>query len=154
MDIYFERESLILGLSLIVATISIHATGVVVMALGMVRIRLQLEARGLALRYMVPALIGVVTVAGLLLVILHGIEAMIWAAAYLRIGALDSPIDAMFYSIDAMSTRGASGVVLQRNWQMVGALEACDGVLLFGISTAYIFGVMQVYWPMLLPRAK
>ena len=29
------------------------------------------------------------------------------------------------------------------------ALEAADGMLLFGISTAYIFAVMQVYWPML-----
>ena len=32
---------------------------------------------------------------------------------------------------------------------MMGALEAADGMLLFGISTAYIFAVMQMYWPML-----
>ncbi len=32
---------------------------------------------------------------------------------------------------------------------MMGALEAADGMLLFGISTAYIFAVMQAYWPML-----
>ena len=32
---------------------------------------------------------------------------------------------------------------------MMGALEAVDGVLLFGISTAYIFALMQTYWPML-----
>ena len=32
---------------------------------------------------------------------------------------------------------------------MMGALEAAGGMLLFGISTAYIFAVMQVYWPML-----
>jgi hypothetical protein len=31
----------------------------------------------------------------------------------------------------------------------VGALEAAGGILLFGISTAYIFALMQVYWPML-----
>jgi hypothetical protein len=30
----------------------------------------------------------------------------------------------------------------------MGALEAADGMLLFGISTAYIFAVMQLYWPM------
>jgi hypothetical protein len=34
----------------------------------------------------------------------------------------------------------------------MGALEASDGVLLVGISTAYIYGVMQAYWPMLHPR--
>ena len=33
---------------------------------------------------------------------------------------------------------------------MMGALEAAGGMLLFGISTAYIFAVIQAYWPMLL----
>ena len=32
------------------------------------------------------------------------------------------------------------------------ALEAVDGMLLFGISTAYIFAWMQAYWPMLSRR--
>jgi hypothetical protein len=42
-----------------------------------------------------------------------------------------------------MATRGASGLVLQPHWQVMGALEAADGMLLFGISTAFIFTVMQ-----------
>jgi ABC-type polysaccharide/polyol phosphate export permease len=45
-----------------------------------------------------------------------------------------------------MATRGASGVTLQPHWQMLGALEAADGMLLFGISTAFIFTVMQYYF--------
>jgi hypothetical protein len=32
----------------------------------------------------------------------------------------------------------------------MGALEATDGMLLFGISTAYMFAMMQAYWPMLM----
>jgi hypothetical protein len=81
--------------------------------------------------------------------VLHGLESAIWAAAYLWLGALDSPLDAMLFSVDSMATRGASGLVLPPHWQMMGALEAVDGVLLFGISTAYVFAVMQLYWPML-----
>ena len=46
-------------------------------------------------------------------------------------------------------TRGASGLTLQQHWLMMGALEAADGMLLFGISTAFMFSVLQVYWPML-----
>ena len=65
------------------------------------------------------------------------------------LGALDSPRDAILYSLDSMTTRGASGLMLEPHWQMMGALEAADGMLLFGISTAYIFAVMQVYWPVL-----
>ena len=65
------------------------------------------------------------------------------------LGALGSPKDAILYSVDSMTTRGASGLTLQQHWRMMGALEAAGGMLLFGISTAYIFAVMQVYWPML-----
>jgi hypothetical protein len=88
-----------------------------------------------------------------MLVLLHGIEAAIWAMAYLWVGALNSPSDAMLYSVDTMTTRGASGVTLQRQWQMMGALEAVDSALLFGTSTAYVFATMQVYWHMLSPSA-
>jgi hypothetical protein len=39
-----------------------------------------------------------------------------------------------------------SEIVLQPHWQMMGALEAVDGMLLFGIRTAFIFTVMQFYY--------
>ena len=74
---------------------------------------------------------------------------MLWAAAYWWLGALSSPTDAILYSVDSMSTRGASGLVLERHWRMMGALEATDGMLLFGISTAYIFAILQAYWPLM-----
>jgi hypothetical protein len=62
-------------------------------------------------------------------------------------------MDALFYSLDSMSTRGASGLTLQRPWRLMGALEAVDGMLLFGVSTAYLFSLMQVYWSMLTAHA-
>ena len=137
------------GLSLSALTIAIHATGVVMMALTELGIRVRLETRNLGLRHVIPIVIGVVGVVGLLLAVLHGIEAGIWAAAYVWLGALDSHKDAILYSLGSMTTRGASGLMLQQPWQLMGALEAADGMLLFGISTAYIFAMMQVYWPML-----
>jgi hypothetical protein len=139
------------GLSLIALTIALHAAGVVMMALvGFgISARLRLETRKLGLRHVIPIVIGMVGAVGLLLAVLHGIEATIWATAYVWLGALDSPKDAILYSVDSMTTRGASGLMLQQHWRMMGALEAADGMLLFGISTAYIFAVMQVYWPML-----
>ncbi|MBV8458014.1 MAG: hypothetical protein JO122_15520 [Acetobacteraceae bacterium] len=67
-------------------------------------------------------------------------------------GALGSPADAILYSVDSISTRGASGITLERHWRTMGALEAMDGMLLFGISTAYIFAVLQEYWPLMTRR--
>jgi len=137
------------GLSLIALTIAIHAMGVVMMAIAGLGIRVRLETRNLGLRHVILIVTGGVGAVGLLLALLHGIEATIWAAAYVWLGALDSPTDAILYSLDSMTTRGASGLMLEPHWQMMGALEAADGMLLFGISTAYIFAVMQVYWPVL-----
>ena len=59
---------------------------------------------------------------------------------------LYSPEAAILYSVNSMATRGASGLMLQPHWRMMGALEAADGMLLFGISTAFIFTVMQFYY--------
>jgi hypothetical protein len=137
------------GLSLIALTIAIHTMGVVMMAVAGLRIRAGLETRNLGFWHAILIVIGVVGTAGMLLAVLHGIEAVIWAAAYVWLGALNLPRDAMLYSVDSMTTRGASGLMLEQHWQMMGALEAANGMLLFGISTAYIFAVMQVYWSML-----
>jgi hypothetical protein len=134
-------------LSLIALTIAIHAMGVVMMAVVGFGIGLRLETRNLGIRHVILIVTGVVGAVGLLLAVLHGVEAAIWAAAYVWLGALDSPKDAILYSLDSMTTRSASG--LEPHWQMMGALEAVNGMLLFGISTAYIFAVMQVYWSML-----
>jgi hypothetical protein len=89
---------------------------------------------------------------GLLLAALHGIEGALWAAAYWWLGALTSPAEALLYSLRSISTRGASGLLLERHWRILGALEAVDGMLLFGISTAYVFTVMQAYWSLMTRR--
>jgi hypothetical protein len=145
----FDHPSWHWGLSLIALTMAIHATAVVMMAFVGVKIRARFETRGVNLWNLIAILICTIVVIGLLLALLHGIECGIWAAAYLWLGALDSPIDALLFSVDSMSTRGASGLKLHQHWQMMGALEAVDGMLLFGVSAAYIFAVMQVYWSML-----
>ena len=134
------------GLSLIALTIAIHVTGVTFLASMLHGFRVRLEGRSLGLPRVIAIVVALATAMGLLLAVLHGMEAAFWAAAYLWLGALDSPGAAILYSIDSMATRGASGVVLQPRWQMMGALEAVDGMLLFGISTAFMFTVMQFYY--------
>ena len=140
------------GLSLIALTIAIHVTGMVMMAVGALRIRLRVEMMNLSLRQMIPIAIGGIGAVGLLLAVLYGIEAAIWAAAYVWLGALPSPNDAILYSLDSMTTRGASGLRLEPHWRIMGALESANGMLLFGISTAYIFAVMNTWWPTLAER--
>ena len=94
------------GLSLIALTMALHAVAVVMMGIVAVKIRYRLETRILDLWKLVPIMICIVTVLGFLLAVALVIECGIWAAAYLWLGALDSPLDALLFSIDSMSTRG------------------------------------------------
>ena len=143
-------ESWTWGLSLTALTIAMHGAGVILMALAGVSIRAQIESwNHLTLRDVAAIQIGVIGTVGLLLAALHGVEAALWAAAYWWLGALNSPTDAILYSVDSMSTLGASGLTLEPHWRLIDALEAMDGMLLFGISTAYIFAIMQTYWSLM-----
>jgi hypothetical protein len=137
------------GLSLIGFTLIIHALGIVLLALPGLKLRLWLGGRNLRLRSALPIVVGFIAVIGIMLAVLHGIEAAIWAAAYWRLDALSSFDDALYWSVDSMATRGAAGVPLGQNLQMLGALEAVDGMLLFGFSTAFVFAAMHAYWPLL-----
>ena len=134
------------SLSLIGLTIAMHATGVTVMVSALDRYRLRLGRQAHGLTHVAAIAIAVFTAMGLSLAVLHGIEAAFWAAAYAWLGAFDSYGAALLYSLDSMATRGASGAVLPPSLQILGALEAGDGMLLFGISAACIFTVMQFYF--------
>jgi hypothetical protein len=140
------------GLSLIALTVAIHVTGVTFMVFVQHNIRVRLESRSLRLAGVLAIVILAIVAMALLLGGLHLREAALWAAAYLWVGALGSPEAAILYSVDSMATRGASGSMLQPHWQMLGALEAGDGMLLFGISTAFVFTVMQFYYQHLVFR--
>jgi hypothetical protein len=42
-----------------------------------------------------------------------------------------------------MTTFGHADVYLAPGWQFLGALEALNGVILIGLSTAYLFAVLH-----------
>ena len=93
-----------------------------------------------------PVVIGHIGAVALILAALHGVASTLWASAYRWLGAFDSFTEASLYSLGTMTTFEVPGLMLPSRWRMLGALEAVNGVLLFGISSAFIFAVMQAYW--------
>jgi hypothetical protein len=79
--------------------------------------------------------------------VLHTLEAATWAAAYRALGALPDSKSAMLYSLGAMTTFGHANIFLAAHWQLMGALEALNGMLLFGLTTAFLYGMIQMVWP-------
>ena len=142
-----------LGLSLIVLTIAIHTTAVVLMAFRLeTRIRVRVDTHQRDRLRAISTMIGHIAAVALILAALHGLEGVLWASAYWWLGALDSFTDASVYSLASMTTFEIPGLTLPSRWQMISALEAVNGALLFGISTAFLFAVIQVHWQLLSHR--
>ena len=99
-------------------------------------------------------MIGHIGAVALILAALHGLEGVLWASAYWWLGALDLFTDASVYSLASMTTFEIPGLTLPPRWQMISALEAVNGALLFGISTAFLFAVIQVHWQLLSHRRE
>jgi hypothetical protein len=134
------------SLVLIAVTIAMHVVGVGLIVNVIERCRVKLQGSSATYLGSTPASIAVIVAVALALAVLHGLESLTWAVAYVRLGAFSSPADAALYSVDSMTTRGASGLVPEEHWRMMGAVEAGDGMLLFGISTAFLFYVMLRLW--------
>jgi hypothetical protein len=78
--------------------------------------------------------------------VLHGLEGFLWAIAFQILGALPDRRTAMLYSLNAMTSYGHVSVELGPRWQLMGALESLNGWILFGMSTAFLFGLVQEVW--------
>jgi hypothetical protein len=83
----------------------------------------------------------------MLVTFLHAIEAGAWALAYVALGARADFASAMLYSLSAMTTFGHAEIFLAAHWRLMGAIEALNGVMLFGLTTAFLFAVLQRHWP-------
>ena len=131
------------GLPLIVLTVVFHA-----FSLGLINkdISARLSSTG-RVRDLWSASILVIGGTALLATILHGVEGFIWAAAYRFLGASPDNKSAMLYSLSAMTSYGHANLYLAPHWQMMGALEALNGWILFGLTTAFLFTVIQKAWP-------
>jgi hypothetical protein len=79
----------------------------------------------------------------LLATVLHGIEANIWAVAYRLLDALPDFKSAVLYSLNAMTSYGHTNLNLEPHWHLLGAMEALNGWLLFGLTTAFLFAVIE-----------
>jgi hypothetical protein len=49
-------------------------------------------------------------------------------------------------ALNAMTSYGHASLFLEPHWQMMGALEALNGRILFGLTTAFLFAVVQKAW--------
>ena len=52
----------------------------------------------------------------------------------------------MLYSLGAMTSYGHAEVYLAERWQLLGATEAVNGLILFGLTTAFLYAAIHEVW--------
>ena len=136
------RADWIWGMPLIVGTVLLHVFG-----LGVIRQKTnRFFGRAAARRHPTAVFVIVMGSTTLLATFLHAFEAAIWAAAYRFLGALPDNKGAMLYSLDAITSYGHTALILEPHWVLMGSLEALNGWLLFGLTTAFLFGMLDKIW--------
>jgi hypothetical protein len=67
----------------------------------------------------------------------------VWAVLCLLCGEFPEFGTAYYHSAVNYTTLGYGDVMMTPSWRLLGPLEAANGALMFGVSTAIIFAVMQ-----------
>jgi len=128
------------GLPLAVATIVFHVAAFMLVTRALVP---EVASRENG-HFRFIATVGLLAVAAALL---HGLEGLAWAKLYVWLGALPDFRTATLYSLGAMTSYGHADIYLERQWMLLGTIEAINGLILFGLTTAFFFAAIQRTWP-------
>jgi hypothetical protein len=123
---------------------AVSACNIVIHALVMtalVRVAQRAGARNVSTPPLHLASIMIATVS--VLMVAHTLEVIVWAFAYLLVGAAPAGTPLVYFAFVNYTTLGYGDTVPTPDWQLLGPMTAMNGILLFGWSTAVIFEVLR-----------
>jgi hypothetical protein len=129
---------LLVGVATTFCTIIVHA---LIFRIIITEVRRDLQRGRAGVRFWTD--LTIVTGAMLLALAGHLVEIGLWALVFDLCGEFSDVAAAFYHSAGNYTTLGDSTVVISARWRLLGPLEAADGMLMFGISTAMIFAVVQ-----------
>lgn len=129
---------LAVGAIAVLCTIIIHAVALGA-TVNFVRYERRRGREGVAFRVDLAISVLVISLAFLA----HLIEIALWAELFVLCGEFQDLSTAYYHSAVNYTTLGYGDLVMTPAWKLLGPLEAADGALMFGVSTAMIFAVIQ-----------
>jgi hypothetical protein len=132
---------LLVASTMVFVTVLIHAVGLVLLG-RLTRYEL-FEERKLAIRPLSIAGVALTMTVVIGLFALHALEIWLYAALYLRLGAIETLRDAVYFSTQTYAAIGFGDESLDPAWHIVAAIEGINGVILLGWSTAFFVTVMR-----------
>ena len=129
-----------LGVAVIMtfSTVVIHALGLMPI-FHFVRYELRLGRAGVLFWRDVAIIAGATLVA----LAAHLIAVAAWGCVFTLCGEFSQLASAFYHSGMNYTTLGDSNKVMSPSWRLLAPLEAANGMLMFGVSTAMLFAVIQ-----------
>ena len=95
-----------------------------------------------------PGKAGVVIQTVLFMIVLHFVEILMWAMAYLLVAAeeLESVEAAIYFSAVTFTTLGYGDITLSPTWRLLSGFEAIGGIVLIGWTAAMLYAMLQRMW--------
>jgi hypothetical protein len=87
--------------------------------------------------------VAIMVVVTLITAAAHLTEIVLWAVAFLASGEIANFEKAFYFSAQNYTTLGYGDIILSERWRLLGPLEAINGLLLCGLSTAAMFAALS-----------
>jgi hypothetical protein len=87
--------------------------------------------------------IAIVTGATLVALAAHLVAIATWALVFSLCGEFSQLAEAVYHSGLNYTTLGDSDAVISPSWRLLVPLEGANGMLMFGVSTAMLFAIIQ-----------
>lgn len=84
-----------------------------------------------------------ISVIVILLIIVCLVEATIWAVGYMNLGAFNTFEESIYFSLASFTALGAGETTLNESFRLLSGIEAANGIILFGWSTAIVIALVQ-----------
>jgi len=130
---------LLLGSLTVVISMGVQVVAVILMVRYLLKVMDQQQAKPESFTF--DALI----LSTVLLVLFGGhlVQIGIWAALFLQLGEFSDFETAFYHSAVNFAALGYGDIVMSARWRLLGAFEAGNGVLMFGLSAGTLFAVMS-----------
>lgn len=128
-------QQIAIGSALVFATTAAHGVGTVLALHPLTRVHRVNQThtgRGFIIAVLVMAMF-LVSVA----------DSVLWAYAYVQVGAIPDFETALYFSMVTFTTLGYGDITLSPDWRLLASFEAANGTIIFGWTTALIVAYMQ-----------
>ncbi|MEM9251119.1 MAG: potassium channel family protein [Planctomycetota bacterium] len=120
-------------------------SGMILLNLG-----IQIWAAGRVLRFIVHRIedgrkgldMGVLRMIMLFLFLGHIVQFSTWAILFMALGEFGDFETALYHSTVNFTSLGYGDIVMSEQWRLLGAFEAANGVLMFGLTTGLVLSAL------------